>query len=138
MAMVLFSDLVQKKDKHPDGWHIESAGCWAVAGLPATRSAISAMNILGLSLDEHRSQPVTESLLEKFHLVLCMEMDHKLTLRRNYPSQAKKIYLLSEMTEGEQEIDDPVGQPIQTYQSTIQEISRYLESGYKKIYLLAK
>jgi protein-tyrosine-phosphatase len=133
MAMALFSDMVNKNHTHPEEWRIESAGCWAISGLPATGSANAAMHALGLSLDDHRSQPVTEWLLRDFKLVLCMEWDHKATLRRNYPAFAERCYLLSEMAETEQEIDDPVGLPIRSYQSTIQEITSYLNSGYQKI-----
>ncbi len=133
MAMALFSDLVRKDHKNADDWRIESAGCWAISGLPATSSAITAMRSLGLTLDDHRSQSVTESLLDQFKLVLCMETEHKSTLRRNYPAQAGKIYLLSEMAEIEEEIDDPVGCSIQTYQATVHEISRYLQTGYPRI-----
>jgi len=133
MAMALFTDLVQQNHGQTSEWQIASAGCWAISGLPATRNAIETMRSRGLDLDDHRSQPVTESLLNQFELVLCMEIDHKATLRRNFPEHAYKVYLLSEMTDNKQEIDDPVGRSTQTYHSTAQEISRYLESGFQKI-----
>ena len=133
MAMALFSDLVKKNHTKPDDWRIESAGCWAYPGMPATGSANAAMHELGLSLDDHRSQPVTEWLLRDFKLVLCMEWDHKATLSRNYPAFADRIFLLSEMAETDQEVDDPVGLPIRSYQNTVREITRYLNDGYPKI-----
>jgi len=132
MAMTLFTDLVKKKH-HPDIWRIESAGCWAMAGMPATSNAAEAVRKLGLNLDDHRAQPVTDWLLKQFQLVLCMEMDHKSTLRRNFPEHAGKIYLLSEMSSHLQEIDDPVGQSIERYCSTIGKISQFLDAGYSRI-----
>jgi len=132
MAMALFADLVKKKH-HPDEWRIESAGCWAMAGMPATSNAAEAVRKLGLNLDDHRAQPVTDWLLKQFQLVLCMEMEHKTTLRRNYPEHAGKIYLLSEMSSHLQEIDDPVGQSIERYSSTIGKISQFLDAGYPRI-----
>lgn len=133
MAMALFSDLVKKNHAKPNEWRIESAGCWAYPGMPATGSANAAMHELGLSLDEHRSQPVSERLLKDFKLVLCMEWNHKATLSRNYPDFADRIFLLSEMTETDQEVDDPVGMPVQGYKNTVGVISRYLNEGYQKI-----
>lgn len=130
--MALFADLVEKKH-HPDEWRIESAGCWAMAGMPATSNAVEAVRKLGLNLDDHRAQPVTDWLLKQFQLVLCMEMEHKTTLRRNYPEHAGKIYLLSEMSSHLQEIDDPVGQSIERYSSTIGKISQFLDAGYPRI-----
>jgi Protein-tyrosine-phosphatase len=130
--MTLFTDLVKKKH-HPDIWRIESAGCWAMAGMPATSNAAEAVRKLGLNLDDHRAQPVTDWLLKQFQLVLCMEMDHKSTLRRNFPEHAGKIYLLSEMSSHLQEIDDPVGQSIERYCSTIGKISQFLDAGYSRI-----
>jgi protein-tyrosine-phosphatase len=131
-AMGRFAALVKKKH-HPDKWRIESAGCWAMAGMPATSNAAEAVRKLGLNLDDHRAQPVTDWLLKQFQLVLCMEMEHKTTLRRNYPEHAGKIYLLSEMSSHLQEIDDPVGQSIERYSSTIGKISQFLDAGYPRI-----
>jgi protein-tyrosine phosphatase len=138
MAMALFSDMVKKNHEDPAKWRIESAGVWAISGLPATSNAVAAMRSLGIGLEDHRSQAVTEYLLNKFNLILCMEQEHKSTLQRNYPSYAERIYLLSEMADGQQEVDDPVGGSVQIYQTTIQKISRYLELGYSKIVQLSE
>lgn len=133
MAMALFSALVEKKGQKPEDWHIASAGCWAYAGFPATTNAKKAMQASGLSLEEHLSQPVTESLLEKFNLILCMEIDHKRFLQRNFPASAQRSFLLSEMVNEEIEVNDPVGLPIKTYKSTVNKLLYYLEEGFNKI-----
>lgn len=133
MAEVLFANLVDQKKEAGVDWRIASAGCWAISGLPATANAISAMQARGLDLKWHRSQPVTESLLEEFNLILCMEHDHKQTLRKNFPDQAEKVFLLSEMVDGSQEINDPVGLPSDVYQSTVQLILYNLREGFDRI-----
>ena len=133
MAMVFLSDLVAKHSLDLDDWNIASAGCWASTDFPATSGAISAVEDWGLDLTKHRSQPVTDELMEAFNLILCMEYNHKRTLQRNYPEYTDKIYLLSEMDSNGKEVDDPVGRSIGIYQSTADEILNYLEKGFEKI-----
>jgi protein-tyrosine-phosphatase len=133
MAEVLFADLVKQNGQKDDDWRIASAGVWAYDGMPATSNTIAAMQARGLDLKWHRSQGITESLLNDFNLVLCMTYEHKNSLRRNFPGHASKIYLLSEMVEDQGEIDDPVGLSIQTYRSTVDEILNFLQSGFERI-----
>ena len=138
MAMALFSNLLVTKGENPDNWQVASAGCWAYPGFRATDNARKAMQSLGLNLEEHRSQAVTESLLDGFKLILCMEFDHKRSLQRNFPANAKKIYLLSELVERESEVNDPVGLSTRRYQSTAAELRDYLEEGFEKIIQLTE
>jgi protein-tyrosine-phosphatase len=133
MAMVLLSDAVKQNGEKPDQWRIESAGCWAMSGLPATQTAILAMRERGLDLEDHRSRPINESLLEQFNLILCMERGHKTNLQRNFPSIKSRVYLLSEMLDNEEEIQDPVGMPPDMYKNTANEIQRILQYGFKRI-----
>ena len=91
------------------------------------------MRLRGLDLSEHRSQPVTEALLAEFNLILCMQFDHRSTLRRNYPQAAERVFLLSEMSGKEQEIWDPVGYPLGLYQAAADEMLDYLVNGFEKI-----
>jgi len=133
MAMALFSDLVNQNGEKPDQWRIESGGCWAVAGMPATQTAITAMNARGLTLENHRSRSITESLLYQFKLILCMEFDHKISLQRKFPSCRQRIFLLSEMVNKDMEIQDPVGLPLDIYQKTADEMLDILQKGFEKI-----
>jgi len=136
MAEVLFKELVKKKNPSNTDWRVESAGVWASSGQPATPTAVEAMRFRGLDLSEHRSQPVTEALLAEFDLILCMQFDHRSTLRRNFPRSAERVNLLSEMTGEEQEIWDPVGYPLGLYQAAADEILDYLMNGFEKIFRL--
>jgi protein-tyrosine-phosphatase len=133
MAMVIFKDLVDRQKAHPENWRIESAGIWAINGYPATMSAIQAMNEIGLDLNDHHSQPVIESLLDEFDLVLCMELEQASFLKRNFPFSKEKIFLLSEMAGNTQEIWDPVGLSLTSYKETAKEMLIILENGYSKI-----
>jgi len=133
MAMVLFKDMAAKRGEKLEDWRIESAGIYAITGYPATKDAIIAISEMGLDLLDHRSQPVTESLLDKFNLILCMENDQVNLVKRNFPNARDRIFLLSEMADQDQDILDPVGQSQNTYKDTANEILGYLKKGFSKI-----
>lgn len=137
MAMALFSDLVREKGHDLGEWHIDSAGCWAISGMPATTGAIATMQARDLDLSEHRAKNVRESKLDNFHVILCMEDSHKRSIQRNFPNSADKVYLLSEMVSGKQEVDDPVGSSLDVYQGTADEIEHYLSEGFDVIFNLS-
>jgi len=56
--------------------HILSAGVDAWDGQPASHGAQHAMESRGLSLAEHRSQTVTQQLLDETDLVFCVSPRH--------------------------------------------------------------
>jgi protein-tyrosine-phosphatase len=133
MAMVLFIDFLARQGEQEKDWRIESAGIWAGKGNPATDLAIKAMEINGLDLSNHHSQPVTELLLNEFNLTLCMENEHKSFLKQNYGFINNKIFLLSEMANEVKEIWDPVGTSLELYLNTINEMLNFLENGFPLI-----
>lgn len=138
MAMVLFRDFVTRRKVKPNNWWIESAGVRAVSGYPASDFAIRAMKDIGLDLNDHHSQPVTESLLDEFNLILCMEREQKTFLRRNFPDAKEKILLISEIAGGTNDIWDPVGHALATYQETAKEMLVLFERGFNKILELSE
>jgi len=91
----------------------------------------------GINLSDHLSQSMTEALLEKYHLVLVMEEEHKHHILRNFPTFSEKTFLLYEMVNKSQEIWDPVGMSKQAYENTADEMLRIMGEGFKKISALA-
>lgn len=138
MAMALFRDLVSRQNAQPVNWRIESAGILAVEGYSATDFAIRTMKDLGLDLSDHLSQPATESLLDEFNLILCMESEHVSFLQCNFPGIKDKVFLLSEMAGKVEDVWDPVRQPLAAYKETAEKILAFLEGGFSKITKLSK
>jgi protein-tyrosine-phosphatase len=137
MAEVIFKQSLVDNGYDLDKWQIESAGCWAYDGLSATDTAVLAASEMGLDLTNHNSRGISESLLDRFNLILCMEFDHKRTLQRNFTEAKERIFLLSEMADEEKEIDDPVGLSLEAYLDTTDEIRGYLDTGMEKIFQLS-
>ena len=81
MAEVLFKGFLEGSREIPDQWMVGSAGLYAYPNYPATPHAQSAMINCGLDLTDHQSQPVTEALLDKYNLILCMESNQKRTIK---------------------------------------------------------
>ena len=138
MAMVLFKDLLTKNEEKLEDWRIESAGIWASTGFPATKETALVIQGMGLDLLDHRSQPITESLLDGFNLILCMTNDQVNFIKRNFPTAKDRVFLLSEMADQDQDILDPVGHPQNAYKNTANEILDFLEKGFSKIIQYSK
>lgn len=126
--------LLQSLDKGgPDEWRISSAGVWASGHQAASLNAVRVLEQNGVDISDHRSQPVTSSILETHQLILVMEENHKDVLNNVYPQFREKVFLLREMVGDRGDILDPIGLSLDEYESTAQEIYNILEKGFPKI-----
>ena len=107
------------------------------SGSPATKDAALVISGMGLDLHDHRSQPITESLLDGFNLILCMENGQANSIKRNFPTVKDRVFILSAMADQDQDILDPVGYPHNAYKNTANEIHEYLKKGFSKIIQLS-
>lgn len=87
---------------------VASASVLGLDGPPAHKHSIKVAKEIGLDLDEHRAQPVTEELIEWADLILGMEIQHAAKLRGTFPQADEKIMLLGTFG-GVHEIADPLG-----------------------------
>jgi protein-tyrosine-phosphatase len=114
-------------------WQVSSAGTWAEPGRPASRFSGLLMAQQGDTLDQHRSRPVTAALLDDADLILCMESGHAEALRAEFPQQAHKVYLLSEMSGRNYSISDPYGGSLDEYRQMVRDVSAALDAGLPRI-----
>jgi protein-tyrosine phosphatase len=136
MAELLFRQIMQDA---PDGqtWRIESAGTWAMEGLPVMPLAAITLAELGLDGRGHRSRCVDGDLLREFDLILTMESGHKEALQTEFPDVAKRVHMISEMIGHRYDIRDPVaGGPVE-YRTTALELRRILQRAKDRIAQLA-
>ena len=138
MAAGALQVLLEKK--RPGQFEIISSGTGAATGFPATEFAVEAAKIWNCDLSEHRSQPLTEALIEESDLILAMAPNHLRELVRLNPGAQSKYFLLKNFPdlslEGEG-VDDPIGMPLDYYQNTFleigEEIGRFLPEIVKRI-----
>jgi len=103
------------------GYAILSAGLAAVGGQRASAGATEVMSEYGISLDSHRSAPLTPDILRMADQVYCMTENLRQSLLAMAPEMESKVRLLG----GEEgDIDDPMGQPVQFYRKTAARISQ--------------
>jgi protein-tyrosine-phosphatase len=130
MAMAIFRNLVQGDQ---EDWEVISAGTWAIEGVPVASKALRVLQSKGLDISDHRSQPVTRELIDRFDLILTMERNQKEALSVEFPHKAKRIYLLSEMIGLVYDVPDPIGKSLVDFQNTYQELEQTLKLGMHKI-----
>jgi len=118
-------------------WRIESAGTWASRGQPASTDAQQAMARRGLDISGHRSREVSAEMLDQFHLVLTMEAGQKEAMRFEFPEQADRVYMLSEMSGVEVAVRDPMGESASVYEAAADQIDRLLQRGLDRLIHLA-
>jgi len=138
MAEGLLNLFLSKKQIDSTEWKIASAGCWAIPDIPATTHAIATMEALGWDISNHRSQPLSESLLAHHSLVLCMELAHILFIQRHFSLFANRAFLLYSMIEKEDELVDPIGGSRTKYEKTAREIISITAKGFSKIQQLSE
>lgn len=108
--------------ERPD-WHVDSAGTWAIPGLPSSRRTLAALESVAVSAPGHRSTTLTRAHLSEADLVVAFEADHVLHIRRIDPATAERTATLprlllpdwpgadlaGEDPRGWTEVDDPAG-----------------------------
>lgn len=116
-----------------DQVQVASAGVYAEAGYEASANAIVTLGSRGVDLGEHRSQPVTMRLLAEADIVLVMEEAHRRSLFYLAPQHLAKVFLLTEMSGGYEDVADPYGGPLEGYAFTADLLERLIEAGLPKI-----
>lgn len=110
-------------------WNIEvkSAGTRAIAGQEAAANSVKAIREIGGDLTEHRSQPMTQELVDWADRILVMEMRHASDVRNEFERADEKIQLLGTFG-GMVEIDDPYGSWIFRFRRSRGDIKRCVEA----------
>ncbi len=122
-----------------DDWQVASAGTWGLEGHAASAHAVQILGERGMDLTGHRARKVTREMMERADLVLVMTQGHAEALRLDFPDQADKVYLLSEMKGGRRyDIQDPYGGPLEAYRACIDELTDLIDGGFERIRALAR
>lgn len=119
---------------NPNGvWFVTSAGTWAQNDLPPLPLAQQTMKAHDYDISAIRSRVVTREMLNSSDLILTMEASQKEALQIEFPEVKERIHLLSEMCGGKFDVPDPVGQPIEEMERTVNLIEDLIRRGAKKI-----
>ena len=110
---------------------VGSAGAAAHLEAAASEGARRVAAEAGLSLDGHRSSPLTEDVVGASALVLCMDGFH--LWRVVELGGGGRCHLLSEMAGESGEVGDPFGGSDEIYRATFSELERLVEAALDRI-----
>jgi protein-tyrosine phosphatase len=105
------------------GYVVLSAGVSTVDGMPAASHAVEVVKSRGGSLDGHASRRALPDLVRQADHIIAMTGDHLEVLLEWVPEVADRARLLDNAGD---DIDDPVGSDLATYQRTAREIERHI------------
>lgn len=114
----------------------QSAGIFAQDGQPASSNSQKVIESKLLSLEEHRSQQLSQELIDQAYMILGMTTAHIQQLEFQYNNLPEKIFTFRYwLNDNEIDIPDPFGGNIEAYQNcldsieeSISSIAQYLES----------
>jgi protein-tyrosine-phosphatase len=101
-----------------------SAGVACRGGEPASANAVTALKKVGIELKGHESRPVTQELLDKALLVLCMTESHRDMIEITAQPVPERLFLFKELMgdKRDQEIPDPYGMHLSAYEASRDEM----------------
>ncbi len=119
-------------------YRVESAGTWTLPGRsdPVARETAFRM---GLNIENHRSRLIDKEILLDARLIIVMETGQKEGLDVEYPQVHGKIHLLSQLAgDPPYNIPDPVGQALETYLQTGEELLGLVNQAFDAILRFAR
>jgi protein-tyrosine-phosphatase len=115
-------------------WTVGSAGTWAKGGFPPIPQALKFAKDRELEIEHIRSQEVNGPLQAETDLIVVMTEGQREALRIDFPQVKERIYLLSEVCEGQTyDIPDPVEKLDETPEELGDEICSLITSGFERI-----
>lgn len=140
MAEKLLQHALSAEDAPLNQLEVVSAGVAAGYGDPASENSVAALRKVGLDLSEHKSQPLTQELLDRAFAVFGMTDSHLDILRHYFAQLPERVHLLRDfLDDGEHnQIPDPFGQDFDAYKAcldsmveAIPSVVAYLKDEYK-------
>ena len=113
-------NLAAERDNLPI--HASSCGLSAIS-VPASENAVAAAAEFGADISRHTARQVTEELLRRADVVLCMGARHLYALKNAFPQYSDKIFTLSGC-----DIADPYSGTLDDYRKCAGEIRDAIES----------
>jgi protein-tyrosine-phosphatase len=148
MAESLLRKMIDEK-RLKDMWHaipnrnrdivIMSAGVLAFPGMPPSEDAVAVMAHEGIDISNYRSRLLTDEMIRSANLILVMERLHRIIVLRKVPEAENKVFLLKTFGvdgpgEGDLEVPDPIGKPVDVYHRCVADIKESLTRLVKRIY----
>jgi protein-tyrosine-phosphatase len=142
MAAAYFRKLLE--DRKIKSIEVRSAGVMTIPGLLATDESKLMLEPYGISLERHRSQPLTEEMLRKPKselLVLGMTPFHVQMALRCLDEARERMHLLKEFTNTDPKgrpIPDPMGCTLEVYKKVFRQIKQACDALIEHEFITGK
>jgi protein-tyrosine-phosphatase len=130
MAAALLRHALAAEPEPLHSLEVASAGIAARSGQPVSANSVSTLRKAGIDIADHRSQPVTQALLDRALLVLCMTESHRAMIALSFRPVPPRLHLFREFMprSAEKEIGDPFGGPLSAYEAARDEMVEAIPS----------
>lgn len=124
MAAALLQHALAAQPEPLRSLKVISAGVAARTGEAVSENSVLALKKVGIDVSHHRSQPLTQKMLDEALAVLCMTESHRAMIQVQADPVPKNLLLFRQFIPGEddKEIGDPYGGPLRIYEAARDEM----------------
>ncbi len=124
MAAALLQHALAAQPEPLRSLQVISAGVAARTGEPVSENSVLALKKVGLDVSHHRSQPLTQTMLDEALAVLCMTESHRAMIQVQAEPPPRNMFLFRQFVPGygDKEIGDPYGGPLRIYEAARDEM----------------
>jgi protein-tyrosine-phosphatase len=124
MAAALLQHALAAQPEPLRSLRVISAGVAARTGEPVSENSVLALKKVGIDISRHRSQPLTQAILDEALAVVCMTESHRAMIQVQADPVPPNLFLFRQFVpgDGEKEIGDPYGGPLCIYESARDEM----------------
>lgn len=106
---------------------VKSAGTMGIERRPADPKAVAVCAEVGVGIADHRSQGLSDALVDWADYLLVMEVAHAHQIRDRYPQAENRVVLLGSFV-GQMDIPDPIGGWTYQFRRSRNQIQRCVEA----------
>ena len=130
MAAGLLSHALAAQAEPLRSLDVQSAGVAARGGGPVSDHSVTALKRVGIDIERHTSQPLTQELIDGALAIFCMTETHRAMIQLQFDPVPEHVYLWREfLPEGhDKEIGDPFGGPLKVYEACRDEMVEAIPS----------
>jgi protein-tyrosine-phosphatase len=130
MAAALLQHALAAQPEPLRSLRVISAGVAARTGESVSENSVLALKKVGIDISHHRSQPLTQQMLDEAFAVICMTESHRAMIQVQANPVPKNLFLFRQFMsgDGDVEIGDPYGGPLRVYEAARDEMVESIPS----------
>lgn len=130
MAAALLQHALSAQPEPLRSLKVISAGVAARTGEAVSENSVTALKKVGIDIADHRSQPLTQNMIDGALAVICMTESHRAMIQVQAEPVPQNLVLFRQFIpgSGEKEIGDPYGGPLRVYEAARDEMVESIPS----------